>query len=81
MENLSTEIKEAEDKFKNFREEIGAFRGDLKEYYAFFVNQCESITNIIQSNQVFNNSEHTDLKKKVNMQDMIITTLRDAVHE
>ena len=41
------EIKAAETKFGNFREEMTAFRGDLKEYYTFFVSQCENIISTI----------------------------------
>ena len=59
------EIQTAEAKFGNFREEMTAFRGDLKEYYSFFVKQCENIISSIQDNQIFNNKEHLDLKRRI----------------
>ena len=44
------EIATAEQKFLAFREEMGNQRNDLKDYYAFFVNQCENIIKTIQTN-------------------------------
>ena len=44
------EIQRADNKFKDFREELVQFRGDLKEYYAFFVQQVEQIVKHIQDN-------------------------------
>ena len=66
------EIATAEKKFETFREEMSAFRGDLKEYYSFFVGQCENIINTIQDNQIFVNSEYTVLRSRLNLQDLTI---------
>ena len=57
-----TEVTLADNKFKSFREELVQFRGDLKDYYAFFVAQVESIAKHIQDNQIFNNSLLSELK-------------------
>ena len=44
------EIREADKRFLHFREEMTLFRNDLKEYYGFFVEQCEKIMKAIDSN-------------------------------
>jgi len=46
---------------------MGAFRVDLKEYYSFFVNQCDNIIKNIQDNQIFNNKEYNALRGRLNM--------------
>ena len=61
------EIGTAEKKFTTFKEEMTAFRGDLKDYYSFFVVQCENIINTIKDNQIFNNSEYNTLRSQTNM--------------
>jgi len=57
-----SEVTLADNKFKTFREELVAFRGDLKDYYAFFVAQVESIVKHIDDNQMFNNTTLSELR-------------------
>ena len=68
IESLMTDISTAEKKFAGFREEMNLFRADLKEYYGFFVQQCDLILSTVSDNQMFNNKEHADLKQKLTLQ-------------
>ena len=61
------DIKAAETKFATFREEMVVFKESLNEYYSFFVARCEEIIKLMQDNQLFNNKEHAELKRKVMM--------------
>ncbi len=67
IESLMGEIAAAEQKFYNYREELNTFRGDLKEYYGFFVQQCDLILKGMQDNQMFNNKENNELRTKLTM--------------
>jgi len=71
------EIESTEKKFLNFREELTVFRGDLKEYYGFFVSQCESILKCVSENQVFNNREHAEVKQRLTMVSHEIRQIRE----
>lgn len=76
-----SDIAAAEQKFINFREELNAFRGDLKEYYGFFVQQCELILKGMQDNQMFNNKENNEIRTKMTMQGHEIRLLKDECKE
>lgn len=65
IESLMVEIQVSERKFMSFRDELSVFREDLKEYYGFFVKQCEKIMVKIDEMQVFNNRETSGLKQRM----------------
>ena len=54
VDNLMKDIAVADDKFKNFREELVNFRADLKDYYNYFVGQVEHVIKQIGDNQMYN---------------------------
>ena len=61
-----SEVGAFEPKFNHFRDEMQGFRGELKDNCTFFVERCQQIINTIKENQVYNNSEHSELKQTLN---------------